>query len=257
MNTPLLEAVGLVKHYGHIEALRGASFTVYPGEIVALLGDNGAGKSSLIKAICGVIQPDNGQIRFEGRQVNMSSPLVARKLGIETVFQDLALAPDLDPAGNIFLGQEILYGGLLGKLGFLNKREMHRRTEEAFSRLGVGIQDSKATVVNMSGGQRQGIAVARSMIWASKIILMDEPTAALGVVQSRRVSDLIRRVKAEGIAIVLVSHNLPFVFEIADRIEVMRLGKRVGRFQVSEASADEVLDVMTGLKVQNEQEALL
>jgi simple sugar transport system ATP-binding protein len=257
MNTPLLEAVGLVKHYGHIEALRGASFTVYPGEIVALLGDNGAGKSSLIKAICGVIQPDNGQIRFEGKQVNMSSPLVARKLGIETVFQDLALAPDLDPAGNIFLGQEILYGGLLGKLGFLNKREMHRRTEEAFSRLGVGIQDSKATVVNMSGGQRQGIAVARSMIWASKIILMDEPTAALGVVQSRRVSDLIRRVKAEGIAIVLVSHNLPFVFEIADRIEVMRLGKRVGRFQVSEASADEVLDVMTGLKVQNEQEALL
>ncbi|MBN9391054.1 MAG: sugar ABC transporter ATP-binding protein [Chloroflexi bacterium] len=257
MSTPLLEAVGLVKHYGHIEALRGADFTVYPGEIVALLGDNGAGKSSLIKAICGVIQPDSGQIRFEGKQVNMSSPLVARKLGIETVFQDLALAPDLDPAGNIFLGQEILYGGILGKLGFLNKREMHRRTEEAFARLGVGIQDSKATVVNMSGGQRQGIAVARSMIWASKIILMDEPTAALGVVQSRRVSDLIRRVKAEGIAIVLVSHNLPFVFEIADRIEVMRLGKRVGRFQVSEASADEVLDVMTGLKVQNEQEALL
>lgn len=257
MNNPLLEAVGLVKHYGHIEALRGANFTVYPGEIVALLGDNGAGKSSLIKAICGVTQPDSGQIRFEGRQVNMSSPLVARRLGIETVFQDLALAPDLDPAGNIFLGQEVLYGGFLGKLGFLNKREMHKRTEEAFKRLGVGIQDSKATVVNMSGGQRQGIAVARSMIWASKIILMDEPTAALGVVQSRRVSDLIRRVKAEGIAIVLVSHNLPFVFEIADRIEVMRLGKRVGRFNVADATAEEVLDVMTGLKVQTDQEVAL
>ncbi len=250
MVNALLEVAGLIKHYGHIEALRGVNFTVYPGEIVALLGDNGAGKSTLIKSICGVIKPDAGQITFDGKPVIMSSPLVSRQLGIETVFQDLALAPDLDPSGNVFLGKEILYPGLLGKFGFLNKREMQRRTTEAFGRLGVGIQDSKAIVVNMSGGQRQGIAVARSMIWASKVLLMDEPTAALGVVQARRVSDLILRVKAEGIAVVLVTHNLPFVFEIADRIEVMRLGKRVGRYNVAEATHEEVLNVMTGLTVQ-------
>lgn len=252
MPTPLLEVSNIAKRYGHIEALRGANFTVYPGEIVALLGDNGAGKSSLIKTICGVTKPDSGEIRFNGQVVTIDSPQASRKLGIETVYQDLALAPDLDPAGNLFLGNEILYPGLLGWLGVLNKREMRRQAEAAFTRLNVKLQDINAKVVNMSGGQRQGVAVARAMVWASKIILMDEPTAALGVVQTRNVSELIQRVKAAGVAVVLVSHNLPYVFEIADRIEVMRLGRRVARFNTVETTLDDVLDAMTGVTAPQE-----
>ncbi|MBC8163800.1 MAG: sugar ABC transporter ATP-binding protein [Roseiflexaceae bacterium] len=249
---PLLEVTNIAKRYGHIEALRGANFTVYPGEIVALLGDNGAGKSSLIKTICGVTKPDAGEIRFNGQVVTIDSPQASRDLGIETVYQDLALAPDLDPAGNLFLGKEILYPGLLGWLGVLDKPEMRRQAEASFARLNVKLQDINAKVVNMSGGQRQGVAVARAMVWASKIILMDEPTAALGVVQTRNVSELIRQVKAAGVAVVLVSHNLPYVFEIADRIEVMRLGRRVARFVTAETTMDEVLDAMTGVTAPQE-----
>ena len=255
MSEPILEAREIVKHYGQVQALRGVNFTAYPGEIVALLGDNGAGKSTLIKTICGVIKPDTGQLFFEGQLVSMNSPMDARKLGIETVHQDLALAPDLDPAGNLFLGKEVMMPGVLGRLGFLDKREMHRRTQEAFTRLEVRVQDTGASVVNMSGGQRQGIAVARAMVWASKVILMDEPTAALGVVQSQKVSDLIRRVKQIGITVVLVSHNLPFVFEIADRIEVMRLGQRVAQFTVAESTTEQVLKAMTGLNMPMHTEA--
>lgn len=247
MGQPLLQATGIVKRYGQIEALRGANFTVYPGEIVALLGDNGAGKSTLIKTICGVTQPDAGEICFAGQPVRMASPMAARQLGIETVYQDLALAPDLDPAGNMFLGKELLLPGPLGWLGVLDKREMRRRSDEAFTRLGVRLQDHDARVVHMSGGQRQGIAVARAMVWASRVILMDEPTAALGVVQARNVSELIRRVQAAGIAVVLVSHNLPYVFEIAERVEVLRLGRRVAQFVVANTTMDEVLDAMTGV----------
>ncbi|WP_405537932.1 ATP-binding cassette domain-containing protein [Streptomyces sp. NBC_00075] len=244
--TPVLELSGIVKSYGQVQALRGAALTVYPGEVVALVGDNGAGKSTTIKVISGVIQPDAGEIRVDGRPVTIPDPIAARRLGIETVYQDLALAPDLDPAENLFLGREIMRPGLLGKLGFLDRKAMRAKADEAFGSLGVGIQDTAAQVVTMSGGQRQGIAVGRAVNWADRVLLMDEPTAALGVVQTERVGQLIQRVRASGVAVVLISHNLPFVFEYADRIEVLRLGQRVARLSGATATSENVLGAMTG-----------
>ncbi|WP_239134715.1 ATP-binding cassette domain-containing protein [Streptomyces sp. SID12488] len=244
--TPVLELSGIVKSYGQVQALRGAALTVYPGEVVALVGDNGAGKSTTIKVISGVIQPDAGEIRVDGKPVSIPDPIAARRLGIETVYQDLALAPDLDPAENLFLGREIMRPGLLGKLGFLDRKAMRTKADEAFGSLGVGIQDTAAQVVTMSGGQRQGIAVGRAVNWADRVLLMDEPTAALGVVQTERVGQLIQRVRASGVAVVLISHNLPFVFEYADRIEVLRLGQRVARLSGATATSENVLGAMTG-----------
>ena len=243
---PVLEARDIVKTFGRVAALRGASFTVYPNEVVALVGDNGAGKSTLVKTLVGVHPPDSGEIHFEGRPVHLQSPSDARALGIETVYQDLALAAELDPASNLFLGRERMRPGLLGKLGFLDKRAMRRETDEAFERLSVAIQDVDAPVATMSGGQRQGVAVSRAVTWASKVIFMDEPTAALGVVQTRNVLDLILRVRERGLSVVLISHNMPEVFEVADRIEVLRLGERVARFNKGEASMEDVVGAMTG-----------
>lgn len=250
--SPLLEARGIVKYYGHICALRKANFSVYPGEVVALLGDNGAGKSTLIKTISGVIQPDEGQILFEGRRISIPSPIAARDLGIETVYQDLALAPDLDAATNVFLGREIVRPGLLGKLGVLDQKAMRRRTNEAFRTLRVGLKDGGAPVLNLSGGQRQGVAVARAVTWARKIVLLDEPTAALGVVQAASVNEMIRRIRDAGLAVVLITHNLPFVFEVADRMEVFRLGARAARFRTNEATTEDVVAAMTGALIQEE-----
>ena len=246
MAEPLLEARRIVKSFGRVRALRGANFVVHPGEVVALVGDNGAGKSTLVKTLAGVHQPDAGEILFEGRPVTIHSPLEARALGIETVYQDLALAAELDPAANLFLGREVMRRGLLGRLGFLDKAEMHRRAGEAFGTLGVGLQDSTAPVATMSGGQRQGVAVSRAVTWASKVVFMDEPTAALGVVQTRHVLDLILRVRDQGLSVVLISHNMPEVFEVADRIEVLRLGERVARFNRGEARMEDVVGAMTG-----------
>jgi simple sugar transport system ATP-binding protein len=229
-----------------VRALRGANFTALPGEVVALVGDNGAGKSTLVKTLAGVYRPDEGEIRFDGQRVQIGSPLEARALGIETVYQDLALAADLDPAANLFMGREVLRGGLLGKLGFLNNSEMHRRAGEAFKTLGIGLQDSTAPVATMSGGQRQGVAVSRAVTWASKVVFMDEPTAALGVVQTRHVLDLIKSVRDQGLSVVLISHNMPEVFEVADRIEVLRLGERVARFKRGDVSMEDVVGAMTG-----------
>jgi simple sugar transport system ATP-binding protein len=243
---PLLEAQGIVKSFGRVNALRGASFTVLPREVVALVGDNGAGKSTLVKVLAGVLRPDAGEIRFEGGPVTIHSPLEARALGIETVYQDLALAAELDPAANLFLGREVLRGGVLGKLGFLDKRAMRRRADDQFHELGVNLQDTGARVASMSGGQRQGIAVSRAVTWASKVVFMDEPTAALGVVQTRNVLDLIKRVRDRGLSVVLISHNMPEVFEVADRIEVLRLGERVARFNRGEASMEDIVGAMTG-----------
>ncbi|MGP3910532.1 ATP-binding cassette domain-containing protein [Nonomuraea sp. 10N515B] len=246
-DTPLLQLSGIVKHYGTVRALQDASLTVYPNEVVALVGDNGAGKSTMIKVISGVIQPDEGEIVVDGRPATFASPLDPRSHGIETVYQDLALAPDLDPAANLFLGREVLRGGLLGRLGMLDKPEMRRQADDAFARLSVGLQDTRSMVGTMSGGQRQGIAVARAVLWASRLVLMDEPTAALGVVQTGRVRALIESVREQGVSVVLVSHNLPFVFEVADRIEVLRLGRRVAVFTRAEATAERVLGAMTGM----------
>jgi simple sugar transport system ATP-binding protein len=246
MTEPLLEARGIVKSFGRVRALRGADFTVNPGEVVALIGDNGAGKSTLVKTLSGVHAPDAGEIRFEGKPVTLASPTEARKLGIETVYQDLALAPDLESSANLFLGREDVRSGLLGKLGFLDNGSMRRRTEEAFSTLGVGVQDVEAPVANFSGGQRQGVAVARAVTWASKVVFMDEPTAALGVVQTRKVLELIRRVRDTGLSVVLISHNMPDVLAVSDRVEVLRLGQRVARFTTSEVTIETLVGAMTG-----------
>jgi simple sugar transport system ATP-binding protein len=254
MPEPLLEAREIVKSFGRVHALRGANFAVFPGEVVALVGDNGAGKSTLVKTLAGVHPPDAGEIIFEGETVHITSPVAARRLGIETVYQDLALAAELDPAANLYLGREVMRGGVLGRLGFLDKGEMRRRGDEQFKELGVSIQDTSAPVATMSGGQRQGVAVSRAVTWASKVVFMDEPTAALGVVQTRNVLDLIRRVRDRGLAVVLISHNMPEVLEVADRIEVLRLGERVARFERGDVTMEQIVGAMTGA-IKHDEEA--
>ncbi|MET8761403.1 ATP-binding cassette domain-containing protein [Lentzea sp. NPDC004782] len=246
MTEPLLEARDLTKNYGTVEALRGASFTAYAGEVVSLIGDNGAGKSTLVKCMSGVEQPTGGTLLFDGKPITLSSPNDARDRGIETVFQDLAVAPDLDPAANMFLGREILKPGLLGRLGVLDKKAMRRQAVEHFTRFGATLQSIDVPIAALSGGQRQSVAVARSVAWASKLVFMDEPTAALGVVQRERVLDVIKRVRDEGIAVVLISHNMPEVLSVSDRVEVLRLGRRVARFKAAETTVEELVGAMTG-----------
>jgi simple sugar transport system ATP-binding protein len=252
MTAPVLEAVDLTKTYGSVEALRGASFSVHAGEVVALVGDNGAGKSTLVKCMAGAEQPTSGTIRFEGAEIHLGSPTDARRLGIETVYQDLAVAPELDPAANLFLGREIRRPGVLGALGVLDKKAMRRRAAEEFGRLGVTLQSIDVPIGSLSGGQRQSVAVARSVVWASKVVFMDEPTAALGVVQRERVLDVIRRVRDEGVAVVLISHNMPEVLAVSDRVEVLRLGRRVARFAAADATLEDLVGAMTGALHQEE-----
>jgi simple sugar transport system ATP-binding protein len=253
MPQPLLEARGVHKRFGRVHALRGADFTVHPGEIVALVGDNGAGKSTLIKVLSGVHTPDGGELRFEGQPVAVPSAVAARRLGIETVYQDLSLAPDLDAPANLFLGREILRKGLLGRLGFLDRAAMRAQAAQAFATLGVTVR-GELPVAGMSGGQRQGVAVSRAVAWASKIVILDEPTAALGAVQTRRVLDLVRRVRDAGIAVVLISHDLPHVLQIADRVEVLRLGRRVAVFTRGDATMPRLLGAITGAVTQETEE---
>jgi simple sugar transport system ATP-binding protein len=255
MPEPVLEARDVVKSFGRVQALRGANFSVYPKEVVALVGDNGAGKSTLVKTLVGVHPPDSGQILFDGQPVDINTPHDSRALGIETVFQDLALAAEIDPAANMFLGRELVRPGLLGKLGFLDKPAMRRRSDDAFKDLGVRIQDTTAPVANMSGGQRQGIAICRAVTWASKVVFMDEPTAALGVVQTRNVLEQIRRVREHGLSVVLISHNMPEVFEVADRIEVLRLGQRVARLRPADVTMEDIVSAMTGALTFHEENA--
>jgi simple sugar transport system ATP-binding protein len=251
---PILEARNIVKTYGHVQALAGANFTVFPGEVVALIGDNGAGKSTLTQIISGVQRPDSGELLFDGQPMDVGSPAAAQQLGIETVYQDLALAPDLDGAANVYMGRELLKPGVLGKLGVLDKRAMKIGAETAFRDLGVAVKDADAAVAYLSGGQRQGVAVARAASWASRVIIMDEPTAALGVVQTENVLNVIRRVRDNGVAVVLISHNMPDVIKVADRIEVLRLGKRVAVFRREEATLESLVGAMTGAVVQEDQQ---
>lgn len=250
--TPVLEARRLVKTYGRVRALRGANFTVFPGEVVALVGDNGAGKSTLTKCLSGVIQPDAGEILLDGAELHLSSPLVAMSHGIETVYQDLALADDLDAAANLYLGREVFKPGPLGWFGVVDGARMRKEAAAAFRSLGIQLQDVRATIGSLSGGQRQSVAVARSVVWASKVVLLDEPTAALGVVQRGHVLELIRRVRDRGVSVVLISHNMPEVLDVADRVEVFRLGVRVARFRAAEVSLEQLVAAMTGALVQDE-----
>jgi simple sugar transport system ATP-binding protein len=247
--TPVLEAREITKSYGHVRALGGANLSVFPGEIVAIVGDNGAGKSTLVKALGGAHQPDSGTILYEGRVVTLESPLEARSLGIEIVYQDLALASDLDATANVFLGRETLRSGFLGRLGFIDRGAMRAQAAGAFERLGVTAGTDTRPLASYSGGQRQGVAVARSVMWATKVLFLDEPTAALAVIQATKVLELIRRVADTGVGVVLVSHNLPQVVEIADRVEVFRLGRRVAKFRRDNVSTEALLAAMTGALV--------
>ena len=251
MAEPLLEARGITKRYGHVRALDGADFSAFAGEVVALIGDNGAGKSTLVKALSGTLRPDSGEIILEGEPVSFSGPLDAQRHGIETVYQDLALAPDLDAAANLHLGRELYK---IPFLKVLDRKAMRERAAAAFAELGVELPDMRAPVATLSGGQRQSVAVARVVSYARKVIFMDEPTAALGVVQRARVLDTMRRVRDRGISVVMISHNMPEVLAVADRIEVLRLGRRVARFSGAGTSVEELVGAMTGaLAAQGEE----
>lgn len=243
---PIYQARGIVRRFGAVQALGGADFDVRPGEVSALIGDNGAGKSTLVRILSGADVPDEGTLTFEGKELTLSSPTDARSLGIETVFQDLALANHLDPIQNMYLGREMMRPGLLGKLGFMQRSEMRRRGAEAFDSLGATVRDYEGAVTGMSGGQRQAIAVARAATWADKVIFLDEPTAALGVVQTKGVLDLIRRIRDQGLGVVYISHSMPEVLEMSDRIHVMRQGRRVAVYDAADTSVEELVGAMTG-----------
>jgi fructose transport system ATP-binding protein len=244
---PVLEARGLVKRYGHVTAMDGCDFELLPGEILAVIGDNGAGKSTLIKALSGAIIPDEGKILLDGHEVRFHGPLDARKHGIETVYQDLAVAPALTIAENLFLGREVRRAGLAGKiLRMLGKRQMLREAQAHMADLKIGIRSMRQAVETLSGGQRQGVAVARSAAFARHVVIMDEPTAALGVKESRMVLDLILRIRERGLPVILISHNMPHVFEVADRIHIQRLGRRAAVVTPETHSMSEAVAIMTG-----------
>ncbi|MEA2514304.1 MAG: simple sugar transport system ATP-binding protein [Thermomicrobiales bacterium] len=243
---PVLEARKINKWFGPVRALTDVDLAVYPGEIVALIGDNGAGKSTLINVLTGVLHPESGEIVFQGQPIHVSSPHDARALGIETVYQDLAIAPSLDAVANIYLGRELRLPGILGKLGFLDNRRMRQETAAQLERLRVRVPNPQRRMVTLSGGQRQGVAVARSVMWASKVVIMDEPTAALGVAQAGMVLDLMREVRNSGIPVVFISHNMPHVFEVADRIVVLRLGEVVAWLDPKRDTIDDAVSLMTG-----------
>ncbi|MCI5111934.1 MAG: ATP-binding cassette domain-containing protein [Marivita sp.] len=247
---PILKGRGLVKRYGRVTALDNCDFDLMPGEILAVIGDNGAGKSSLIKAISGAVIPDEGTVTLEGKEVRFSSPIEAREAGIETVYQTLAMSPALSIADNMFMGREIRKPGWRGKwLRQLDRPAMEKMARDKLSDLGLmTIQNINQAVETLSGGQRQGVAVARAAAFGSKVIILDEPTAALGVKESRKVLELIQDVKSRGIPIILISHNMPHVFEVADRIHVHRLGKRLCVIDPKDYTMSDAVAFMTGAK---------
>src|SRR5712691_775263 len=242
----LLEAREIQKHFGRVVALREGNFGLRPNEVHAIVGDNGAGKTTLIKIISGVYRADGGELLLGGLPVTIANPREARALGIETVYQDLALADHLDAAANLFLGREELLPPPLSWLGFLDKKAMRRRAEDEMRRLKIGIQSIEQPVLSLSGGQRQAVAVARAIAWGTRIVIMDEPTAALGVRESGMVLELIKEVRGQGLAVIMISHNLPEVFAVADRITVLRLGRTITTLEKAETSLEAVVGMMTG-----------
>jgi fructose transport system ATP-binding protein len=246
--TPVMEARSLVKRYGHVVALDGTDFELYPGEILAVIGDNGAGKSSLIKCLSGATVPDEGEVLLDGDPVHFKTPLEARNAGIETVYQNLAVSPALDIATNLFLGREPRRTDLVGRLfRKLDKKKMRGEARRHMNELGIlTIQNIGQQVETLSGGQRQGVAVARAAAFARHVVIMDEPTAALGVKESAKVLELIVRVRDSGLPVILISHNMPHVFEVADRIHIQRLGRRVAVVTPKTHSMNEAVAIMTG-----------
>ena len=250
MTTPVLEARGLVKLFGRVVALDSVDLTLHPAEILAVIGDNGAGKSTLIKCLSGALIPDRGKILVNGSEVRFHSPQDARSAGIETVHQVLALAPALDIASNLFLGREIRRKGPLGSvLRMLDTREMRRQSAEQIKNLGIGtLQNIGQPVETLSGGQRQAVAVARASAFGSQVVILDEPTAALGVRETRQVLKLIRDLRATGKAVILISHDMPNVFELADRIHIQRLGACAGVITPKTHTMEDAVALMTGAK---------
>ena len=244
--TPALEARGITRSFGAIKALENVNFEVLPGEVMALIGDNGAGKSTLVKALSGSITIDTGEIFVSGKKVELDNTADASGLGIETVYQDLALAPHLDPVQNMFLGREIPRSGVLGHLGFMDRQKMRKKASDAFADLGGTVRSFTDPVGSMSGGQRQQIAIARAVYWANGVVLLDEPTAALGVVQKKNVLDTIRRVRDRGVGVVFISHSMPEVMDVADRIHVLRLGRDVTTYKACDTNMEMLVGAMTG-----------
>lgn len=242
----LYEARDIRKHFGHVHALRGASLSIMQGEIVALVGDNGAGKSTFVGVLSGIHHPDAGTLLVDGVETRIGTVQAAAAAGITTVHQDLALCPDLSPAENAFLGRELRRGGLAGFFGFQRHNEMAQRTTQALEELGIQLQRPDIPVRSLSGGQRQVVAVARAAMWASRLIILDEPTAALGARQSRIVNQTILKARERGLTILLVSHDLPSVIEIADRIAVMRQGKVVTTIPAKTATVPLIVALMLG-----------
>lgn len=248
MIQPILQGRGLTKRYGRVTALDQCDFELMPGEILAVIGDNGAGKSTLIKVMSGAVSPDEGEVLLDGERVAFSTPNDARKAGIETVYQTLAMSPALSITDNMFMGRELRKPGIMGSVfRQLDRKRMEAFAREKLSELGLmTIQNINQAVETLSGGQRQGVAVARAAAFGSRVIILDEPTAALGVKESRRVLELIQDVRARGIPIILISHNMPHVFEIADRIHVHRLGKRLCVIDPKEHTMSDAVAYMTG-----------
>ena len=245
----VMQAKGLVKRYGQVVALDGVDFELRAGEILAVIGDNGAGKSSLIKALSGATIPDEGEILLDGKPIHFKSPIDARRAGIETVYQDLAVAPAMTIAENLFLGRELRRPGFLGTvLRMLDKKKMLAESVARMNDLKVGIRSMTQAVETLSGGQRQCVAVSRAAAFAQHVVIMDEPTAALGVKESNMVLELIRRVRDRGLPVILISHNMPHVFEIADRVHIARLGKRAAVVNPKKISMSDAVAVMTGAK---------
>lgn len=245
---PVLQAVGIVKTYGHVVALDAVDLELYPGEVLAVIGDNGAGKSTLIKCLSGAEAPSQGQILLDGKPVHFRTPLDARRHGIETVYQTLAVAPSLDIAGNLFLGREERRAGPLGSvLRMLDGTGMRKHAKEQMSSLGIGtLQNMGQAVESLSGGQRQAVAVARAAAFGSKVVVLDEPTAALGVRESNQVLQLVRDLRDRGLPVILISHNMPHVFDVADRIHIQRLGKCAATITPQSHSMTDAVAIMTG-----------
>ena len=246
MATPLLALKGVSKRFGAVQALAGVDFEVYAGEVVGLVGDNGAGKSTLVKIISGIFAPDHGEISMDGVPVAIRTPEDATQLGIATVYQDLALADNLDVVANLFLGREELSGGPARATWQIDEVAMEHRSHELLEQFAVTIPSVRTEVASLSGGQRQQVAVARSLLGEPKIVLLDEPTAALGVAQTAQVLRLIKQLRERGLGVMVISHNLADVFEVADRVFVLRLGRPAGTFDVSTATQDEVVAAITG-----------
>ncbi|HAX99305.1 MAG TPA: ABC transporter ATP-binding protein [Candidatus Atribacteria bacterium] len=247
-NVPVLEVKDIVKRFGGLVAVNKVSMEVAPGEVVGLLGDNGAGKSTLIKVVSGVYHQDEGQVFFQGKEVKINNPMDAIRLGIETIYQDLALAENLNVYSNIFLGREKLKKAL-GFIDVLDHDYMHQESKKVLDQLGIEIPSLKNKIKMLSGGQRQSVAISRSIYWNAKLLIMDEPTAALGVAEQRKVLDLVRTLSAQGVGIIIISHQLYDVFQVAHRLVILRRGEKVGELMVKETNPDEVVSLMVGAEL--------